>query len=694
VISIFCNSRDGNDANTGASAGDAVQSVPVALAKIRALLTITVVDVELLFYGENGVRITYNFEATQYWTEADAHAAGKRVRFGAYGTGTPYWTACDRVSGWEADSGSTNPRIVRAPLTGSHCDVWLEDGTPLVRSRLGRFNDYYRIELWEPGTVSVIISTALVPYVQTYSGMVMAIQMGWALSYLRVADIVPATVVGYSDVSRVTFEAEGVVEFAKADGGLGSLFPFGPFHNDLGQRFWWENKEEFLVYETGQWWHNTNTGQLYVHLPSHIEDAAALDALGVFVSNGLSTLFAIGSSADGLFVEGFDLEDIGVMRVGYNLPASEGYIGYGVGLSFYNNAGTIAFHQIPPAILIYRSRSVGIRRNYFREIGGVAFGSYYGLSDIDFDGNAFARIGACAVVFNAVKTPFSGMEVEDQATRLRFTNNVAFDTGYLYVGTCFVIGPWNYARVLRNRVSNCTDDAFAINTGARLTPMWTRDILVMDNDVDTVMTMTTDGGAFYASGNLNGRHLVEHTPVHPTGPCLRFIRNRVRNVRRSGYDPGGGHVGCFYPDLGSEGVIIAQNYAENCDLFFLENCSLWNTVVDNCLIDVDEVDRIFYSGFNDVRDTEEGLETTTYLPPLNNPPNADDIAKFNGTGLYVGRAFKDVIPFPTIQHCFKGTTQDYESLSSRFNNGPFVKVNMAHVGPDAATLARFPELLQ
>lgn len=688
MISLYCNALAGDDASSGASPATALRTVAGAFARLRGVLATAADDVELLFYGEAGADIAYNFETGVFWSAADQHPAGKAVRFGAYGSGRPWWTARRRVAGWSADNGS----VCRAPLAGDHADLWLEDGTKLVPAQFGRNADYQRVVLWEPGTKSLIVSSYHLPPIAGVDGLVLAIQMGWSISYLRVAAIATVSLPGYSNVSRVTFEPEGDLEFAKAHGGMGALFAYGPYHA-VGQRFWWEGRREFLAQARGSWWHDRVNDEVHINLPAHVGSAQVLDAIGVHASNGLSTIFSVGAAIDGTVVRDVLVEDIGIKHVGWAYPAANGYVGYGIGVHFENDGGSIAYASIPFALAIYRCTGVAIRRCHWKDVGPVGLGGFHATKHVIVDGNAFERMAGPSVQFNAVLPPFDDMPPWSWAEHLLFANNIGVDTGWRWTGSCFGIGPWAGARVLNNYVRDCTDDAFYINTGARCVPGWPHDILVMDNDVVRAMTLTTDGGAYYTSGNLNRRRLSAHSPIHPPGPHLRMIRNRARDIRTSGYDPLGGHSAVFYTDLGSEGVVIAQNEAVNADLFWLENCGRYSAVNSNRLVNVVKSEHISYAGFNDARDAGGIDSTTLYEPPLTNPPGPTDIAKFEGTGAWAGRAFRDAIPFPTIAHCFKGATTDYDSLSSRFGNGSAVAVNVALVGPDAATRARFFSLM-
>lgn len=656
-----------------------------------------------LYLQRGGV---YNVTTKQSITDINNHpVTGKRLKIGAYGDGDrPCLTARDAVTDWSLSGSILSADLAALTSPAALQDVWCADGTELEMCSYGKDDSSSKVYSW--GTVAttkkVRVLTSILPAVSSWSGVYLVVVMGWNLSRLRISSVL-AVDSTYSDITLQSDDAD--IEFAKGDltqagptYSLGMNFPFGPYHNSSGQRCWFENAPEFLT-APGMLYHDTADGKLKVYLPTGVTTATEFEAKGIYVSNGCETVLQINGSSEGSKIKNLDFEDIDVKHVGFNLTDDGYYVGYVAGSSLYKNGTSYGFRAMPSAIFIYNCESVAFRRSRFEDLGALGLASYWGLHGLEISQCAFHRLGASGLNIGAAPYPYFSDAPDDyQNIGLTLENNVAIGTGRKWVGSAISAGIWKGARIRHNTIKDGTDDGIAFSTGARCYGIWAGDTIVELNDIENVMTLVTDGGAIYSSGNLCGFKLghAYHDRAFPGRPAIvRY--NKIRNVYTSGYDPSGGESAVLYSDLGSEGNFYYRNDVENFDVFWHGNCERFNTIIDNKVVAGDgdgTVESIHYSGFNVVVDADgETTSTTSYMPPLNNPPNSTDLAKFAGTGDYSGRAFKDVIPFAAAADCFKTGTTDYESLSYRANNNADVVLGAADYGVDAETAEMYADLL-
>lgn len=678
---------------------DPVQTFAKGVALWKAAIPSATDDIGL--YLQRGG--TYNVAALQSLTDANNHpVSGKRLKIGAYGTGNrPCLTARTAVTGWSLSGSILSADLAALASPAVLQDVWCDDGTPLEMASYGKDDSLSKVYSW--GTVAttktVRVPTSIVPVVASWSGVYFVVVMGWSLSRLRISSVL-AVDGTYSDITFQTDDAD--IEFAKGDnsqtGSLGMAFPTGPYHNNSGQRCWFENAPEFLT-SPGEFYHDTTNGKLKVYLPAGVTTAAQFETKGVYVSNGIETIMQVNGSAEASKIKNVDFEDIDVKHVGFNLKDDGYYVGYVAGASLVKSGASFAYRTMPAAINIYNVESMAFRRSRFEDLGCMGIRSYWGLHGVEISQCAFHRLGSSSFAIGAAPYPyFSDAPEAYQNIGLKLENNVVVDTGRRWVGSAMWAGIWRQARIRHNTIKTGTDDGISFNTGARCYGIWAGDTIVELNDIEGVMSLVTDGGAIYSSGNMAGFKLSAafQNRAFPGRPAVvRY--NKFRGIYTSGYDPAGGESAILYSDLGSEGNFYYRNDVADFDVFWHGNCERYNTIIDNKVVAGDgggALESIHYSGFNVVVDAGGvTTSTTNYLPPVNNPPTSDDLARFAGTGAYAGKAFKDVIPFASAAACFKTGTQNYESLSYRANNNADVVLGAAAYGVDAETAQMYSDLL-
>ncbi|MGL5011810.1 MAG: hypothetical protein ACRC6I_18185 [Paracoccaceae bacterium] len=686
MADIYVDAIDGLDTNTGLSASLPVKTIELAAFKAISLPKSD--DAVVSIKGFSDPLISYNLAAPVYLTEGGNRTdVGKRLRFEAMDGPAPLITARTRVQSWSDDSTT----IISTPMAGNEISLW-SDQFPLQRASWGKDTPAFKVFQWEPATKSVLVFDGICPAGGATTGLLFCVQMGWSLSQLRVTTIQTNAVVGYS---RVSFAVEKDVEFAKSDGGMGLPFPIGPYHAAPNfQHFWWENAAEFLPYAFGNFFHDTVAGRMRVRTPIGAT-SALFNSTGVWKSNGNSTAFYTTSTADGLYSEQVDFKGIAFKHFGWNWPASNGFVGYISGYSLYKNGSSVGYEKMPGVLEFARAKSVSIEDCFFSDITGVAVFGLYGCIGFRIEKSGFKRIGSSAICFKGVVSPFDDMTPANQNNGLLIKDCYIETIGFAWSGSAIFTGQWFNYEIYNCTIKDCADDAIGLGDGARVKVTWTGLVSrVMWCDIDGAMKRTRDGGAIYTSGNQTMLRRLALSPPRADHPQLVIALNRIRNVFESNLtdESPGNRCADIYLDLGTSQVAVYGNLLENGDLAFLENCAPFNRFFDNKLVNIVQEKYTAYSGFNDTSDTGGPYTAKLYQPPLNNPCNADDVHRFNGTGPYAGAgfgAFKDVCPFPSPEACFIDSTTSYATLSLFLNNGPSTIVNMAGVGASDAVISKF-----
>ena len=698
MTSIYVDADDGNDANDGLSEVNAVETIGAANIIMATYTAAASEDIEVLFKRGQ----VHNHTATTELDNTDNRPSGYRLSYGAYGGGSrPVITARTAVTGWTV---TADPNIVVADLAGEIRNLWTDDSTKILK-RATWLEDYEptRVHSWDEVADTVTIPTWALPVGGVTTGLEIIIQMGWSQSRLPVASVAASAVPSHTDV---TFSTESkAVEFAKGDlahAGLGTAFAYGPFHNNSGQRFFWCNAQEFL-YTPGDWFHDEVAEKLYVFLPSGVSTAAEFEALGIYITNGIETIFKInglGAEFDTpLYAENIDIKGLEFKHIGYTpTVAAEGHIGYISGFGLYNDGGAMAFREIPAAINTpWMCKSISVTDCYFHDLGGCGIRGNYGLQGLKIAGNAFARIAAAGVINFGVATgnfgggPFSFDRIPESGQNIYgiYENNIFVDIGEYYLGASLSIGAWFNARVNNNLIKDGKDQGIMVSNGAR----WygginLRNIKVMYNDIDTVLTRTVDGAGIYSSGNVSGFLVLDNQNIGGPQKGLEIYGNRLQNIITSGWDPGGSSANGIYLDLGSQGSLVYTNSLDNVSTAFQLNAVSYNSITFNRLTNIGSDLDVHYSGMNIFI---PGTDTPFLVqPPLANPPSGTDFNKFYGVGLF---SFKAMIPTFDIPEDVITTGGVYLSEAKYNNNGASIDWGVTDVGPSTAMLTEYAELI-
>lgn len=709
LIEIYCDPVLGNDANDGLTEATAVATINVASVRQKALR----------WASTSGAKVRprrgryHNMTASIFHFFNDNLPDNQRLSYEPYGPiedGPPRITGRQQVTGW-FDQPAFGANVVAAAYSGNAYDVWHDGGVEMKRATFARNNFFYRIHQWEPSTKSVLIHESLVPAVPL-TGLIMAIQIGWNHSYLPVANIVD----GPAPYKRVTFaEPAASVEFEKGTITSDPLdFSRGPYHKTQ-QKFWWEGRPEFCT-EVGEW---VRFGDFIVARKPASMTTAAFQAGGVYVPNGVSSPFrtAGGTAADNWTNKVRNIDWDGLLFKHFGWPrvnrATDGWVGYHTAQSLFDNSGTTAFRVIDGIFYFHKAQSMRVRNCRFQEMSLIAVHGLQGLHDFVFEGNAywkmdaspmFIRGGAATGTIEGV--PWNSLYDQPAITqnqRLIFRDELAVDVARYYMGVAFHLGPWKDLKADHFKVKGCTNGAMTPAIGARWFEMWNTNNEISHFDIEDVMTICTDGGALYTSGNMSGRMATQppllHSLVHR--PALKCHSGKIKNAFKSDYDPLGGSSNMTYVDLGGRSnvyfgiwydggqVVLSHNAAIYCSL---KDCRVENVAPHTGILAYYSAAQIFPRGSN------VGVRV---WPPMNTPANATDLEKWNATDAYEGTwPFKDAFPFASPDDVVNPTPHpggdpptNFNHLSRQVNCGPSVPWNVPDIGPRQEILDRYADIL-
>lgn len=733
MIDLYLDGINGNDASSGLTEALAKKTHGAAWTLLAATLATAPADsVRLLIRGDGA---EYTVATTSYLAATqNLPGASDRIIIQGYGETRPYYNARTPLAdGW------TDVRlgvIRRALPPGANIrSLWMANGTHLTRSQEGRFNPFYKVFSWDEDTNSLLISSALVPNVTDFSKLELVVVEGWSKSFLRVFGIADAG----SGLHRVFIdEPPQFIEFTKGNynqgsPGLGMPFAFGPYHAP-GQHMWWEGAQEFC-YGASTW--TVEGGYIYVGLPPSMRNAADFMAAGgALIPNGLSTAFNLFGSSGAARVRNVHLDNVGFEGFDWNVPNAEGYVGYLSGAALVNNAGTYGFRNIPAAVETTWTSGLNVTRCHFRDIAGMGLRGTTPQHIAVENGNVFEYIGASAVCYGWGGSNFAAPANDDLNYQCWLRGNTFRNIGHTYCGSAAFVSAWLSLLCEHNSFEDCADDGLGIGTGALVNGNAYGDWTVRWNSFKRVMQVVVDGAAIYLTGNPCGTRVFGPSmqPFHRTA---RIYGNYFEDIRNSGNDPQGGEAACIYFDLGVQGALAYCNFAKRCDVFFVENCSPWNTCTSNRLEQVLHEHLTFYSGYN-VEDGAGGY--TFHAAPYSNPPTgtitgearwkgiynpvgnystgdviaantggfwsgyqalratvgdaphaspADwvafhpvgyDMDSFYGTGAYTGRSFKELVGGFALPEDVINTDGTYNSNSLVTGNGPTVPIDVSNAG--------------
>ena len=685
---------NGSDAANGLTPATAVASFHVGWNRALAALPTAATSPRVLLLAEDDV--IHNVTATGFLTQAhNTRGAGIRIETGTYGSGDRATvTARSRVTGWEAVP--PHARLVRAPCAVDTWDLWGDAISPRRAREVYGAVDGPRVLSFDPNTKSVLIPPAGLPDVEDFDGLLFKMFVGWSVSYLPVANIVPE-----GGNYRVTFvEPAATMEFAKGTNlltgpyPLGMAFVPGPYHNNGGIRFFWENRREFLT-EAGDWSLDRANDMIYALMPEG-QTVAEWEAGGLYIPNGVTSVVQIFSPTASPKAGGCDIKKINFRNIGF-IPVNwnEGYIGYLSGSGFYASGTQQLFRETPAAIRFYNCASVSITDCGFSDMSVLGVRGFDGVHGLYLARLDFRRMGSAAVVVGGPKpfgtstigVPWVGLDqtpMESQNLDLLAEDIYCEDIGFQRTGSVLFFGLWRRARVQYCAVVRCADDAISISDGSRINATWEQDVEISNCLIVQAMMDVVDGGAIYSAGNSSGANLTA-TPLlqQATNRGARVRHNKITDIRKAANDPDGGKSAAIYFDLGCVGNVAFSNVFERCDLAFKENATKFNRFTNNRLVDVAAERDVTYSG---AQVYPPGSNTPTRVnAPLDKPPSATDLSNFP--------AFQAVFPFATANDVVIAEVPgeflpEYNSLSTYSNNGSGVAIGGVHYGPRPWKLRR------
>lgn len=673
----------GSDSANGLSPESPKRTFAAAMQALRVAAATAAADVTLYVAGGQD----HFVDGASYWTTGNNPPNGI-VHVKPYGSSArPWFSGGVPVTGFEQ---TTQAGIFEASFTGKPRHVWQGRRRNMFRSRLGEANPSYAVFAWDTPSQSLLISSALVPSAAAVAdnGLELVVAIGWSKSFLRVFDIVNAG----GGLHRVFSKfPENLVEFAKGDlsaPGLLAPFAYGPYHF-AGQRFWFENTRQFCDVQGA--WHASGS-KLRIGTPQGVSSLAQLEHEGI-IAGSTPTAFVLSASSVSAPIVPFVFNGIGFKHFDWNTPNDEGYVGYYDGLRLtYNPVGpSLGFGSVPAIIEGYNARGLQLIDCVVADVGGAGVRAF-GFKDFTIESSAFVNVASSSVLASSsvsIDAPANGLDPSEISSGFNVRDSVFVDSGATYTGSAIADNCARDTDISYNTFLRGTDGAFSCGFGSRTGGTWASNVKVSWNEFKDLMNFTTDGGAVYFNGNLNGA-VATAVPL-PHKARVDVFANKFSNIRKSDKDPSGGKTSSFYADLGSTAIWVRQNWFVDCDIAFQENCTLFNRFESNCVGTGVQTRVVSYAGYNSYSPVTGTF--TLYEPPLENPPSLTSIAKFDGTGLWTGRAFKDIQRgFATPQEVIDPQGV-YQSSSFYADNSVTTVVPKTGHGASAKTLEKFKEYL-
>lgn len=668
-MTVWLDGQNGNDANSGLAIDLPKKTFAAAMQALRVAALSATGDITL--YIEGSGEQEYKVSATEYWTEA--YNVPGRVRITAYGSGRPWLMGGTRITGF-----TTTPSqgVLQAAFTAKPRHVWSGVRRKMFRSNYGRELGGFTISSWDETNKAIVVADTLLPSVAARSDPDLEIvpYIGWSISRMRVASFVSLG----GGLTRVNIkDPEKSVEFAKgseSNPGLGAPFGFGPFHQP-GQRFYWEGARDTANIQ-GAWQCNGSTIQ--VGMPVGVSTIPQIEQEGVIAGGIETALYFFGPSRSNP-VRRVTIDGMGFRNFDWQLPGSEGFIGYNGALYLRDVGGLLTFSSMPASVMGAFVDGFHIENCIFMQIGCAGI-SMYGWNDLHIERNAFSDIASTAIyeMADAYPAPWPPNLSPDDLPKVNVVrNNVFADIGFTYTGQAVYTGNGVDVLVTKNTMTRGADDAISCGHGALTVPTWSGRIELSHNLINSFLQETTDGAAIYVNGNQHGSTPFFAPARHKTD--LHIFGNAFYFIRRTAFDPFGGHTACIYVDLGGTGWWARHNYMQDCDLAFLENCSKANRFENNRLVRVNETRLTFFSGYQ-VYDPERA-SYVQYQAPTANPATQTDIDKFYGYGDWAGRPFYEVQPFPDVPSVITASGK-YNSTSVFADNGPYSAAAPLFAGAD------------
>lgn len=375
--------------------------------------------------------------------------------------------------------------------------------------------------------------------------------------------------------------------------------------------FYIENALELLD-TPGEWYFNRATDELF-YWPKDGENMATADAY-VPVIEQLVTI-----KGDSTTTKANNIQFYGItFEYGTWLrPDVEGVVFHQAGgVIDPNEEGWTLGH-----VFVEYAEDIRFERNTFRHMGSTALILYNAVHDSVVVGNVFQDISEGAISVGKYHRNYPLPVWDEVSTNNLISNNLIRDTGVEYWSSVAIIGYMtDTLEISHNDIRNNPYSGISVGwdwEGTLDISDYSRDNKILNNKVDTVMRITTDGGGIYTLGKQ---------------PHSIIDGNYVRNVMVHG-------KGAIYPDQGTSFYTISNNIVENItpDSRWMY---IWNPLAHDLTIDDNYTTN---SNVHNNGGANITITNTHYYPNANWPQDALDIIDDAG----LEPAYQDLLDYDT-----------------------------------------------
>jgi hypothetical protein len=172
--------------------------------------------------------------------------------------------------------------------------------------------------------------------------------------------------------------------------------------------------------------------------------------------------------------------------------------------SFFNEVSTTTI--VPGAIEIQYADDISIENNVFRNLGGAGIVAVEGLVNSAFRSNKLTNIAGCGFVLGASLHP--APNAWQKIDNVLVDRNIIKFIGRDYPGAVGILATYASRLTITNNVlQDLPYTAISVGWGWTLNRTSLRENKVISNDIRTVMSMLSDGGAIYFLSNQPGSEI-------------------------------------------------------------------------------------------------------------------------------------------------------------------------------------------
>jgi hypothetical protein len=407
---------------------------------------------------------------------------------------------------------------------------------------------------------------------------------------------------GDGTVSATPQDPARTLEFCKGLGGSNNQnpcsatitnmpFAIGPYH-DVGQHYFLKSSCAYLTY-AGSFCFDQALGYLNLYQPAGTTTLAQVQALGVYVANGVATGLALDGASNirwSVPVKFFD----------WNTPSTNGYVGYAPGTYLTLSGVTYGFGTVPGAVTVKNSTNISFYRVAFTGLGGQGIQIGCGAKQISIDESLFSNIASTAIQAHCLDFAVTSTPAPSQIDQIEIGNTVIRDIGHEYSGVGVFCGTVSRCDVNHVDISRVATGCVYFGWGAAFTPFYYSDQRFHHSRAQNCPDLNIDVAGLYANGNLTGAAPTNtNAPDDVNRPAFMVYANFFAHMHPSGWDnPGQGLTAAIYFDLGSYNNIATGNYIYDAQAAFNMNCVKYNSLRGNFAVAVDFYISVSYSVCN------------------------------------------------------------------------------------------------